>query len=137
MANLQNLKVPTSEQAREYGRKGGKARAENAKKNKTFKTIINKFLDAELTQEELKQQMIEFGFADEEISNKAAAVFSMWKEVIKGNTKAFEILREIIGEKDLETSTININNNIQNPYNGLTVEELKKLAKECDMNGKT
>ena len=46
--------------------------------------------------------MIEFGFADQDVSNKSCAVFALWKEAIKGNTKAFELMRDTIGEKPIE-----------------------------------
>lgn len=102
MANEQNLRPPTTEEARERGRKGGRASAKKRQQNKTFKEIINKFLDGQVSDERLKQQMIDFGFADKEVSNKSCAVFALWKEAIKGNTKAFELLRDTIGEKPIE-----------------------------------
>lgn len=102
MANEQNLRPPTTEEARERGRKGGKASAKKRQQNKTFKEIISKFLDGQVSDERLKQQMIDFGFVDKEVSNKSCAVFALWKEAIKGNTKAFELLRDTIGEKPIE-----------------------------------
>ena len=105
MANEQNL-IPnnkrTPSELREMTRKGGKASAKKRQQNKTFKEIINKFLDGQVSDERLKQQMIEFGFADKEVSNKSCAVFALWKEAIKGNTKAFELMRDTIGEKPIE-----------------------------------
>ncbi len=102
MANEQNLRPPTAEEARERGRKGGKASAKKRQQNKTFREIISKFLDGKVSDDRLKQQMIDFGFADKEVSNKSCAVFALWKEAIKGNTKAFELMRDTIGEKPIE-----------------------------------
>ena len=126
--NTKNLKPLTTEKAREIGSKGGKASVEKRRQNKTFKEIINKFLDGRLEQEELKQQMLNFGFADEEISNKSAVVFSLWKEAIKGNTKATEILRDTIGEKPVEKQEIK--GEINNPFAGLSTDELRKILNE-------
>ena len=120
MANEQNLRPPTPEEARERGRKGGKASAKKRQQNKTFKEIINNFLDGQVSDERLKQQMIEFGFADKEVSNKSCVVFALWKEAIKGNTKAFELMRDTIGEKPIEQIQ-NINPpviNIERPKDG-------------------
>ncbi len=120
MANEQNLRPPTTEEARERGKKGGKASAKKRQQNKTFKEIINKFLDEQVTNEDLKEQMVKFGFADNEISNKCCAVFALWKEAIKGNTKAFELMRDTIGEKPIEQIQ-RINPpviNIERPKNG-------------------
>lgn len=105
MANTQNLiknEDLTPEQRRRNASKAGKASAKKRQQNKTFKEIISKFLDGQVSDERLKQQMIDFGFADEEVSNKSCAVFALWREAIKGNTKAFELLRDTIGEKPIE-----------------------------------
>lgn len=105
MTNIQNLiknEDLTPEQRRKNASKAGKASAKKRRQNKTFKEIITRFLDGQVSDERLKQQMIEFGFADKEVSNKSCAVFALWKEAIKGNTKAFELLRDTIGEKPIE-----------------------------------
>ena len=128
MANEQNLRPPTSEEARERGRKGGKASGKKRQQNKTFKEIISKFLDGQVSDERLKQQMIEFGFADKEVSNKSCAVFALWKEAIKGNTKAFELLRDTIGEKPQDK--LNISGEVNNPFSGMTTEEQRKILNE-------
>ena len=123
MANEQNLRPRTTlskEEAKEMGRKGGKASAKKRQQNKTFKEIISKFLDGQVTDDRLKEQMVEFGFADNEVSNKSCAVFALWKEAIKGNTKAFELMRDTIGEKPIEQIQ-NINPpviNIERPKDG-------------------
>ena len=128
MANEQNLRPPTSEEARERGRKGGKASAKKRQQNKTFKEIISNFLDGQVSDERLKQQMIDFGFADKDVSNKSCAVFALWKEAIKGNTKAFELLRDTIEEKPQDR--VNISGEVNNPFSGMTTEELRKILNE-------
>lgn len=108
MANEQNLirnEDLTPKQRRENASKAGKASAKKRQQNKTFKEIINKFLDGQVTDERLKEQMVEFGFADKEVSNKSCAVFALWKEAIKGNTKAFELLRDSIRRETSRTNT--------------------------------
>ena len=123
MANEQNLKSigeRTTKEQREITSKGGKASAKKRQQNKTFKEIINKFLDGQVTDDRLKEQMVEFGFADNEVSNKSCAVFALWKEAIKGNTKAFELMRDTIGENPIEQIQ-NINPpviNIERPKDG-------------------
>nr|DAI88336.1 MAG TPA: hypothetical protein [Caudoviricetes sp.] len=131
MANLQNLiknEDLTPSQRRKNASKAGKASAKKRQQNKTFKEIINKFLNGQVSDERLKQQMIEFGFADEDVSNKSCAVFALWKEAIKGNTKAFELLRDTIGEKPQEK--VNISGEVNNPFSGMTTEELRKILNE-------
>ena len=97
--NLKPFNSLTEKEQRKITSKGGKASAKKRQQNKTFKEIINKFLNGQVTDKELKQQMLQFGFADDEVSNKSCAVFALWKEAIKGNTKAFELLRDTSGEQ--------------------------------------
>ena len=79
MANNQNLKTPTSEQAREYGRKGGLKKAENEKKRKTLREELLALLETNQYQEKISLSLI--------------------KQAVDGNTKAFEVYRDSIGEK--------------------------------------
>lgn len=131
MANEQNLiknEDLTPSQRRKNASKAGKASAKKRQQNKTFKEIISNFLDGQVSDERLKQQMIDFGFADKEVSNKSCAVFALWKEAIKGNTKAFELLRDTIGEKPQDK--LNISGEVNNPFSGMTTEELRKILNE-------
>lgn len=131
MANEQNLiknEDLTPEQRRKNASKAGKASAKKRQQNKTFKEIISRFLDGQVSDERLKQQMIEFGFADKEVSNKSCVVFALWKEAIKGNTKAFELLRDTIGEKPQDK--VKISGEVNNPFSGMTTEELRKILNE-------
>lgn len=59
VANKQNLKVPTSEQARENGRKGGIASAKAKQEAKLIKNIITGILNCELDNEEYIQSQLE------------------------------------------------------------------------------
>lgn len=131
MANEKNLKPfnsLTEKEQRKIASKGGQASVKKRQQNKTFKEIISKFLDGQVSDERLKQQMIDFGFADKEVSNKSCAVFALWKEAIKGNTKAFELLRDTIGEKPQDK--VNISGEVNNPFSGMSTEELRKILNE-------
>lgn len=109
MANEQNL-IPNNERSpnevRENGRKGGKASAKKRQQNKTFKELCNQFANNIITNEKLKKQLVELGITDNEVSNKMAMVVALWKEAIKGNTRAFELYRDTIGEKPIEKTEI-------------------------------
>lgn len=48
------------------------------------------------------------------------------KEALKGNTKAYEIIRDTLGQKPKEE--ISVSGELNNPYSELSVEELRKLA---------
>lgn len=83
--NSKNLKPLSTEKAREIGKKGGIASGKARRVRKTFKEAINE----ELSDATMKQ-----------------LIKSMIKQAKAGNTKAFEILRDTVGEKPVEKQEI-------------------------------
>lgn len=83
--NSKNLKVPSSDEARRNGKKGGIASGKARRLRKTFKEAINE----ELSDATMKQ-----------------LIKSMVKQAKAGNTKAFEILRDTVGEKPVEKQEV-------------------------------
>ena len=83
MANEQNLKPVTSKkEARERGRKGGLASGEARRKRKTLKEELLLMLSEGETQQSVTLALIE--------------------KAISGDTKAFEVIRDTIGEKPVD-----------------------------------
>ena len=99
MANEQNLRVPTSTEARERGRKGGKASAAKRAERKTFREGLLLLLN-----EPLKDK------AGNPTTNTTqdAIIAALVKRAANGDTRAFEMIRDTIGEKpvqDVKVST--------------------------------
>jgi hypothetical protein len=84
--NIQNLKTPTPEQARERGAKGGRAYAENQKRRRLLK-------------EEL-EALLEIG------DNQARLCLSLYQKALEGDVRAFEALRDTIGQKPKDALTL-------------------------------
>lgn len=82
MANSENLKRFTSSEARENGKKGGKKSAEVRRARKTLKDELLALL------------------SDEDIQKKIST--ALLKKAQKGDTKAFEVIRDTIGEKPID-----------------------------------
>ena len=83
MANEQNLKPVTSKkEARERGRKGGLASGEARRKRKTLKEELLLMLSEGETQQSVTIALIE--------------------KAMSGDTKAFEVIRDTIGEKPVD-----------------------------------
>lgn len=97
MANEQNLIVPTSELAREYGRKGGEAKARNMRKRKALRDSMNMLLEMQPTAKEFNK-LVEAGYEPEEIDNSLLITLALFNESKKGNVKAIKELRNLIGE---------------------------------------
>lgn len=131
MANEQNL-IPneqrTPKERRENASKAGKASAKKRAERKKFNELFNNYLDKKVTNEQIKEQMLQFGFTDEECTNKNAIVFAQYKEALKGSTQAFIAVRDTIGEKPKDN--INISGEVNNPFSGMTTEELRKILNE-------
>lgn len=88
MANVQNLIVPSSELARKNGRKGGLKKAENERKRKTLREELLLLLSEGDTQNKLSLSLIE--------------------KALTGDTKAFEVIRDTIGEKPKENISVGV-----------------------------
>lgn len=105
MANAQNLKPLSTRKAREIGKKGGKASAKKRAERKKFNELFNNYLDKKVTNEQIKEQMKQFGFTDKECTNKNAIVFAQYKEALKGSTQAFVAVRDTMRRKTCRTNT--------------------------------
>lgn len=109
MANIQNLvknEDLTPKQRRENASKAGKASARKRAERKTLKQELLMLLSDGNTQNKISVALIE--------------------QAQKGNTKAFEIIRDTIDEKPKDN--IKISGEINNPFEGMTTEELRKIV---------
>ena len=83
MAGKENLRpVSSKEEARERGRKGGLASGEARRKRKTLKEELLLMLSEGETQQSVTLALIE--------------------KAMSGDTKAFEVIRDTIGEKPID-----------------------------------
>ncbi len=105
MANEQNL-IPLNERTqrerKEIATMGAMATNKKKRERKKFNELFNNYLDKKITNQQIKEQMKQFGFTDKECTNKNAMVFAQYKEALKGSTQAFVAVRDTIGEKPVE-----------------------------------
>ena len=118
MANEKNLKPFTSEQSREKakinGRKGGIASGKAKREKKLLKELLEEALSKGTE-------------TDNEYVNITKALI---KEANKGNVKAYEVIRDTLGQKPKEV--IEVSNNTDETI--LEVEKYLKSKKEVDCN---
>ena len=124
--NLIPMSERSKEEVRELGRKGGIASGETRKKKKLFKEQIELLLSLPLKDKKTIKQLESLGVDADNIDNQMAMVISMWMKALKGDVNAFNTLRDTAGEKPQEN--INLSGNVNNPYENLTEDELRKLA---------
>ncbi len=109
MANEQNLiknEDLTPKQRRENASKAGKASAKKRAERKTLREELLLLLSTGNTQNKISTALI--------------------KQAENGNTRAYEIIRDTIGEKPKEN--LNVSGELNNPFLGMTTEELRKIA---------
>lgn len=93
MGNEQNLRVPSSEEARELGRKGGIASGKARRKKADLKKAFNTILKADVANENISKQLEALGF---EATNEMALAMVMMQKAMKGNVKAFEQIARLV-----------------------------------------
>lgn len=95
MANEQNLIRLSPSEAREYGRRGGKASGEARRRKADFRKTLNMLLTAEIDSEEWKPVLEALGV---ECTLEAALNMAMIKEGLAGNVKAYEAIARYAGQ---------------------------------------
>ena len=107
MANNENL-IPFSKrsknEAREYGKKGGKASGTARRKKADFRKTLNALLTAGIDSEEWTPFLESLGL---DSTVEAAVNAAMIREALSGNVKAYIAIRDTLGqttksEEDLE-----------------------------------
>lgn len=93
MTNEQNLRVPSSEEAREIGRKGGIASGKARRRKADLKRAFNTILKADVANENISKQLEALGF---EATNEMALAMVMMQKAMKGNVKAFEQIARLV-----------------------------------------
>lgn len=133
MAGQENL-IPfnerTEEEQREIARKGGRASVEARRRKKTMKENLELLLTMPLNKG--KGADIEKGknlkdFAKENVTVEQAMLIAQVQRALKGDAQAFEMIRDLIGEKPVDKKEVSASVEHNNPFDGLTTEELRKL----------
>ena len=95
MANEKNLIRLSPSEAREYGRRGGKASGKSRRRKADFRKTLNMLLTAEIDSEEWKPVLEALGV---ECTLESALNMAMIKEGLSGNVKAYEAIARYAGQ---------------------------------------
>ena len=104
MSNENNLRRLSPSEAREYGKKGGKASGEARRRKANFRKTLNLLLTTEIDNEEWKSVLESLGV---ECTLESALLMAQIKEAMLGNTQAAKFVAQYSGqsgraEEDLE-----------------------------------
>ena len=133
MAGEENL-IPfnerTEEEQKRIARMGGKASGEARRRKKTMKENLELLLTMSVGKGEKAD--IENGenikdYAKENVTVEQAMLIAQIQKALKGDAQAFEMIRDLIGEKPVDKKEVSASVQHDNPFEGLTTEELKKL----------
>lgn len=98
MANPENLRPPTASEARERGRKGGKASGEARRKRKAFAEAFDVLLQRDYTDHNGNQ-----------LQGVDAIAMRVFQQAMNGDLKAIQIIRDTVGEMPVQkVETVNI-----------------------------
>lgn len=112
MANEENLKTPTTKEARERGAKGGiasgKARREKKLMRETLETLLGMPLKngKSASVEDIKSLAAVKG---KNINVQEAILIAQVQKAMKGDTRAAEYVRDTIGQKPVDSVDMNMN----------------------------
>ena len=90
MANEQNLRPGEYHLSKEEAKKGGLASAEARRKKRDLRMALELLLEREIKQ------------GNEVITGAQALSARLYKEALQGNVRAFEVLRDTVGQKPVE-----------------------------------
>ena len=124
----ENLKPPkTREEAQERGRKGGINSGKRKKEKKKLKEIAEMLLDMKAPDDIIaKFEQLYPNLDAKEMTNRLAIVQRLILNALAGDNKAFELLRDQIGEKPKE-EIVNTNQNINITDEKVINSVLKKI----------
>jgi hypothetical protein len=108
MANEKNL-IPQAQrspkEARENGRKGGKASGEARRAKRTLRELVEIFGNLAVS-DEARKKMKEFGIPEELWTRKMQPVVALFNKANKGDVSAFNAIRDLIGEKPVDKTQL-------------------------------
>ncbi|MCQ2589272.1 MAG: hypothetical protein MJ179_02505 [Treponema sp.] len=117
--NEQNLRTPTSEEAREMQKKGAEARKRNNEKRKLMSAIYAEFLE--------KEYNVKTGEGTKKINGSELVNEAMKKIIARGDSSTVSLLREI--REGIEGSKVQLSGEVRTGEN-ITEEERKEIFKK-------
>lgn len=98
--NLRSFADIDEKEHKKISAKGGANSQKTRKRRKMLKEQLEILLSMPLNDEEIKEQIKDLGIiSDDEMNNQMAIVIALYEKALNGDTKAFEIIRDTVGEK--------------------------------------
>jgi len=131
MANEENLNpVQTREEAIARGRAGGIASGKAKRAKKLMRETLDIMLSMPLKDGRDADVETIKNFAalkGKNISVQDAIMIAQIQKAMKGDTKAAEYVRDTVGQKPTDLLTVNAE--VNNPFSGMSTDELRELVR--------
>lgn len=101
-----NLRAPSTSQARERGRKGGKSTARKARERKSLREAVELLLSMPCNRSDYSEQLAAIGLPETEQTNQMALTLALFNEALNGNVQAFNSMRDTVGEKPVSRTEL-------------------------------
>jgi hypothetical protein len=98
--NIQNLRTPTSEEAREIGRKGGLASAAKRERKKLMRETLSELMMSDAVPEEIRAALEQIGA---HVDIQGAILLAQARKAMTGDVEAARFVRDTLGQKPTET----------------------------------
>lgn len=99
MANEQNLRTPSTAEARQIGAKGGKASAEARRRKKTMREVYESLRTLEVVPSHAEALQEMFADKAERVTVDEAIMMAMIAKAERGDVQAAQFIRDTAGEK--------------------------------------
>lgn len=104
----ENLVVPSSDEARKNGQKGGKASGEARRRKKTMREALEMMLFHTKLNEQTKQMLKAEGVQDaDDMNHQMVITRSLIAKAESGDVQAYNAICSMIGEKPAEKMEVN------------------------------
>ena len=111
MPNEQNL-IPmeqrSPEEAREMGRKGGRASGESRRRKKSLREAAELYLSLPVSDKRAWNKLAKDGVAPEDVDNQMAIIAGLSIKAAKGDAKAAKVLFELVGDQSGEDDEVKV-----------------------------
>lgn len=128
MANEKNLKTPSTSEARERGRKGGKASAKKRKEKAQIEKCLNTVLTAQIHEPKIQKMLEGYGMENTWLM---AMLMAMATKAVNGSVGAFEQLMKMTSEVKKDKYDI-AEQKARIEYIKVQVKEKEKNIKETE-----
>ena len=116
MSNSENLQPFTKENAKYYGKKGGKKSGKVRAERKSIKEQLRLLLNMPISDEKNIKMLENSGFEYEEMNNQLLLTYTLFQKGVSGDTKSIALIFKLIQEEDVEKT-----NNMSDLLTGLFI----------------